>query len=323
MRWSGADAARLRATRAARRLRANLARPRDAVFVVSEENRGWILEAICRELRDRFEGSTAMRSPDEMLPRAGSYFFSHPSLFLRTLALQPDVLPQRCVVLFTHPPDSPSMTTLARALNRSRAVVSMSSVHGRALIENGLDPSKLLISIPGVDSEMFEPGSRSGHGAVGFSGSYYPRKRPDLVADLVRALPHRHFLLVGRGWSESPVWPRLRSCKNLQYVEAPYGEYPDLYKTMDVFVSPALLEGGPMPLLEAMMANIVPVASRTGFAEDLIDHAENGFLFDVGADVSIVSDYVEQAFTLTCDVRATVQHLTWERYADDVLPLLH
>ena len=54
--------------------------------------------------------------------------------------------------------------------------------------------------------------------------------------------------------------------------------YPDLYSKMDVFVSPSILEGGPVPILESMMSNCVPVASKTGFCPDIINHGQNGFL---------------------------------------------
>ena len=32
-----------------------------------------------------------------------------------------------------------------------------------------------------------------------------------------------------------------------------------------------------------MMSNCVPVASKTGFCPDIINHGQNGFLFDINA----------------------------------------
>ena len=88
---------------------------------------------------------------------------------------------------------------------------------------------------------------------------------------------------------------------------------------MDVFLSPSAVEGGPLPLLEAMASNCVPVTSRTGFAPDVITHGQNGFLFDAGATTAEVCALVESAFRVTTDIRSTVAHLTWERYARDTL----
>ena len=87
---------------------------------------------------------------------------------------------------------------------------------------------------------------------------------------------------------------------------------------MDVFVSPASLEGGPIPLIETMMCNVVPVASRTGFAPDLITHGKNRFLFDVGSSAEQVRVLIEEAFKSQEDIRATVEHLSWQRFSERI-----
>ncbi|HWI20083.1 MAG TPA: glycosyltransferase, partial [Vicinamibacterales bacterium] len=92
---------------------------------------------------------------------------------------------------------------------------------------------------------------------------------------------------------------------------------------MDVFVSLAQLEGGPIPLIETMMCNVVPVASRTGFAPDLITHGDNGFLFDVDAPASTIAELVQAALAHDVDIRASVAHLTWERFAGRVQRWMH
>lgn len=105
---------------------------------------------------------------------------------------------------------------------------------------------------------------------------------------------------------------------NFTYLELPYEQYPDFYQQVDVFVSPARLEGGPIPLLEAMMSNAVPVASRTGFAPDIIRHGENGFLFDVDASAAEICSRIEDAYALQAPVRETVKHLTWQRFTNQL-----
>src|SRR5262249_30654954 len=151
------------------------------------------------------------------------------------------------------------------------------------------------------DPEMFKRRERTGAGAIGFSSAYYDRKSPDTVLGLVQLLPHRQFILVGRGWEAYPRFAELQAAPNFRYAAAPFSEYPKIYAEMDVFVSPALVEGGPIPVLETMMCNVVPVASRTGFGPDLIRHGENGFLFDVGAPAEVIAPLVEQAFALRAD----------------------
>ena len=138
------------------------------------------------------------------------------------------------------------------------------------------------------------------------------------MLEVVGLLPNRRFILLGRGW---PAWERfgeLLALPNFEYVEIPYEEYPKWYAKMDVFLSTSLNEGGPLPLLEAMLSNCVPVASRTGFAPDIITHGQNGFVFDTDAPVADVCSLIEDALRLRADVRATVEHLTWKRFTNEL-----
>ena len=114
-----------------------------------------------------------------------------------------------------------------------------------------------------------------------------------------------------------------QSSDNFTYHEdRPYEEYPSLYREMDVFVSPSFLEGGPVPLLEAMLSNIVPVASNTGFCPDLIEVGKNGFLFDPYKDTSeYVAGLIRQALQLSGDIRQYAVPHSWENYGEEIYAL--
>lgn len=299
--------------------------PLDLALVVAERNRGWVLETICQQVAARAAGPTALHfDPGDggPLPAAGCYFFSHLSLYLAHL----DELERRAarsLVCFTHPTYPRSKAaSVARALDRATHVVVLASAHREALVADGVDPSRVSTVAPGADPERFRP-HRRGSGAVGFCSAFYPRKGPETVAGLVAALPGRRFVLLGRGWEQWDGFAALAGLANFEYRQSAYERYPDFYDEIDVFVSPSRLEGGPVPLLEAMMANAVPVATTTGFAPDLIDHGVNGFLCDVGAPVERFAELVEAAYDLSpeVDVRATVAHRTWDRFARTVLSL--
>jgi glycosyltransferase involved in cell wall biosynthesis len=133
-----------------------------------------------------------------------------------------------------------------------------------------------------ADPDQFRFHER-GSGVVGLSSSFYERKNPDCLLQLIKLLPHRQFVLLGRKWNQYARFEEMRAQPNFTYLQLPYRDYPDVYATFDVFLSMSSLEGGPIPLIEAMMGNAVPVASRTGFAPDLIRHGENGFIFDLDA----------------------------------------
>jgi glycosyltransferase involved in cell wall biosynthesis len=113
----------------------------------------------------------------------------------------------------------------------------------------------------------------------------------------------------------------MKALPNFAYKTAPYRDYPDIYAGFDVFLSMSTLEGGPIPLVEAMMSNAVPVASRTGFAPDLIRAGENGFLFDLDASAQEIADLIEAAFVLPANVRETVVRYDWDNFSAEIVKL--
>jgi glycosyltransferase involved in cell wall biosynthesis len=135
------------------------------------------------------------------------------------------------------------------------------------------------------------------------------------MAAVIRALPGRRFVLIGKDWDQWPGFAELRRAPNLEYLTLSYREYPAQYARMDCFLSTSTLEGGPIPLIESMMCNVVPVVSDTGFAPDIVRHGENGYLFPVDAGVDAVVALIEQALTCEADVAASVGHLTWAEMA--------
>jgi glycosyltransferase involved in cell wall biosynthesis len=177
---------------------------------------------------------------------------------------------------------------------------------------------KLTCVLGAADPDFFSSHQRSADGLIGFCTAFYPRKNPEVILELVKALPDRSFILIGRKWDQYDRFPELNELPNFRYVDVPYSEYPKYYEKMSAFVSASNLEGGPIPLVEAMMSNVVPVASRTGFAPDLIKHGRNGFLFDVGSSAKLVADLITEALALQTDIRATVEHLSWRNFSHQI-----
>ncbi|MBI3300256.1 MAG: glycosyltransferase family 4 protein [Elusimicrobia bacterium] len=287
----------------------------DLAFVVPEPARGWILEAICRETAARFGGKTAFHYAIADPPPARAYFLAHYGLLPKFLKLNTAAWGAKLLVHYTHPRElTVGEEELVYAFNRATRVIAPNSAAVGLLRALGVQERRLAWIPAAADPALFEP-HRRGLGAVGFSTAYYERKRPALVLELARRLPQRKFIMLGRRWREWPRFAELSELPNFEYVEAPYSEYPRHYARMDVFVSPGVLEGGPIPLIEAMMCNAAPVASATGFAPDIIRHGDNGFLFDPQAPAERVAELIEQAYRLGADVRRTVEHLSWENYA--------
>jgi len=151
---------------------------------------------------------------------------------------------------------------------------------------------------------------------VGFCSSYYPRKNPVLLHRIVERIQPIPCILVGRRWEEYPGWEELRACPNFTYYDIPYDGYPEMYAKMDVFVSTSSKEGGPVPLLEAMLSNVVPVVSTVGWGPDLITHGVNGYLFEPDATAEEVVVLIRAAFENRRDVRPSALPHSWASYAE-------
>lgn len=297
--------------------------PHDWLFVVAADAKGWILDAICREIGSRQRGSWTVAYGNKIeLPPAKTYFFSHYVLYLDHLLRNPHISKGNRLIWYTHPrPVAYSIPQQIEAYNQATQLFFACSQFRQAMIDAGLRPERGRVVLGAADPFLF-PAHRRGSGIVGLSSAFYERKSPDTLLDLVRLLPHRKFRLLGRGWEKYERFGELTAAQNFQYVTAPYSDYPRHYRDIDVFVSLATLEGGPIPLIETMMANAVPVASRTGFAPDIVRHGENGFLFDVAAPPELIAPLIERAFALKTNVRATVRRYTWDAYARQIHALV-
>ncbi len=293
----------------------------DLVFVIHDA-KGWILEGICREIATYFPGNYFFAYSLTELPQAKAYFFAHYSFLPIALKQNSTLWQSKLLVFYTHPKDiSRNSEELIYTLNESTKVICMCSEFAELLKNHGVNSKKTTFILGGADPAIFQPHQRS-NGAVGFCTAYYARKSPDLIFNISKSMPHRKFILLGKNWDQYERFEELLALQNLSYIQAPYPDYPKYYAEMDVFVSPAKLEGGPIPLIEAMMCNIVPVASKTGFAPDIINHGENGFIFDIDSSCEVVCELIDKAFNIQADISKSVEHLSWRNFSLEVQKLL-
>ena len=297
----------------------------DLVFVSGEP--GWILDGICKEIDKYYPGKTAFYYTISDLPPAKAYFFSHYSLFTRAITKNPHLLGAKNLVWYTHPRHiGKSNNELVYALNHSTKVLATNSANEASLRSMGLKAEKVQTLLGGADEKIFTPRSpRVGdRRCVGFclifrdSEHVRERKNYDLIIHLIKSIKDADTMIIGRGWEQYERFDEIRCLPNFSYVEVPYEEYPKYYHKMDVFVSASRLEGGPIPLIEAMMCNVFPVVSNTGFAAEIINHGKNGFLFDVDSPKETICELIEKALKMKTDVRKTVEHLTWENFSLEV-----
>ncbi len=296
----------------------------DWAFVVDRKARGWILDAICREIGSRQPASWQVIYHPEPSPTANNVFFSHYALLQKYNAERKleDLNRSRTFVWYTHPreEDPIQVASLLLAFEKVTKVIFACESNRQIWLQRGLAEDKTAVVLGAADPQLFRYHERGG-GVVGLSSSFYERKNPDCLLELVKLLPHRNFTLLGRKWNQYARFEEMRALPNFTYKSAPYREYGDIYATFDVFLSMSTLEGGPIPLVEAMMSNAVPVASRTGFAPDLIRHGENGFIFDLEAPAEDIAEMIEAAFALPGNVRETVERYSWDNFSAAIVSM--
>ena len=295
--------------------------PVDWIFITHQDSKGWILDGICREIGSRHPGPWFVAYNPPQPGPAKNYFFSHYLLYLKHFLKNRKLFEHsNTFIWYTHPRDEKPevIAQLCEAFNAATRVIFSCSAWRDLWISYGLKPERGVVVLGGAH-EGFFPGHVRGSGCVGLSSSYYERKNPDLVRDLVRLLPHRQFMLLGKGWEAYGDFPAMLASSNFSYETASYAQYPRYYAKFDVFLSTSTLEGGPIPLLECMMCNAVPVSSITGFVPDLVRHGENGYLFETNAKAEDVAPLIEAAFAMKTDIRSTVLPYTWEKFAKEIL----
>jgi len=111
-------------------------------------------------------------------------------------------------------------------------------------------------------------------------GSIHPRKQPEVLLELAKALPQARFQMVGGSSNRDYVDEIKRQAEaipNLEYAGfVPYGEINQYFSRASVFVSTSTSEGFPNVFIQAWM-NYTPVVSLNIDPDDVIDRYKLGF----------------------------------------------
>jgi glycosyltransferase involved in cell wall biosynthesis len=291
-------------------------------YVAREADKNWIFGAKVRRLAkfSDLNSNTYFHNRLRDLPDSDGYFFVFHQYFYRAIRHNPKILNRKNIVMFTHPnwTFSFSESHVIWCLNKADKVICLNSKVQRELIAAGLDAKKTSLIHIASDPDFFYKHERK-TGDVGFCSAFGERKNPDLVYQLVKNMPERKFHLIGRYWENYERYDEMKNMANFTYYNnKSYDTYPDLYSKIDIFISPSILEGGPVPVLEAMLSNCFPIASKTGFCPDVISDGKNGFLFDIDAEYSEVIKLIKLADSKTIDVRQTALEYSWKNCSQKI-----
>jgi predicted O-methyltransferase YrrM len=183
------------------------------------------------------------------------------------------------IAVYTHV-NPGALPQLLDACSRADIVTAMSFEGRRELVRFGVDPAKIHVIYCGADPFVYR------RRAIALVGYPQPngRKRESLLLDLAweHDLSAYEFLLVGAGWEEFgnklaslgvPV--QAFHADNQETLQA-------IYQRVDALLVTGYVEGGPLPVLEAMASGCKVFSPRFGYAADLLDE---GSLYDGPAEL--------------------------------------
>ena len=304
----------------------------DHVFVIQTSNYRWVLGHWVRELRKRIPGHNLIwwvpvsfsRSNyfNEFvkivpLPPAKNYYFPFPSIFKHYYSQFPNTLKDRSIVLYTHEiTQLGSPEDQAKCLNMAKRVHFMCSADRNRLVSAGLDIDKTRVILGAVDVDCIQNKSfPKKNNSILLSSRFGPRKGFELLPNIIDSLPNWTFTVLGPGWNEHLTSTGLITRKNVIHAKWSRENRNRLMSENQVFLSLSSLEGGPIPLIDAMAFGMYPIATDTGFARDVITQDGVGTLLKMPTSSEEVITAINGARLNPGMSISVVAELTWDNLA--------
>lgn len=175
------------------------------------------------------------------------------------------------IVAYTHC-NPGAENELITACSRADLVTAMSFAGRQELLNFGIDPKKIWVVPCAADNFSFRPRRILVVGYPQPNG----RKRESILLDLAFQydLTPFEFILAGGGWDAMATKLHNMGIRG-EVVEAiDDNKLTIIYQTADVLLVTGYLEGGPLPLLEAMAVGLKVLSPRFGYASDYLSEAE-------------------------------------------------
>ena len=167
------------------------------------------------------------------------------------------------------------------------------------ILQMGVPAAKAYKIYNGVDTDRFLPkdkiAARKALGLpadgflVGFSGKFSSnldgRKGIDIFTKVMEMVPPGlqstiRFVITGPGWANTlqQVAARVDRIHYLSFIDR--DRMPDFFNSLDVYLATARVEGGPMPVIEAMSCGIPAISTPVGMVPEFIRNNVNGIMID-------------------------------------------
>lgn len=169
------------------------------------------------------------------------------------------------------------------------------------LISQGIRRQGIVRAPGAVNRAVYKPSTELPETKyVLFSGDFKYRKNPDLIARVITSMPDINFIVHGKNWEIFPP-EFLNELSNLKRLDFNFMNQPSLIRHASLYVSLALIEGGPYPVLEALASGTPVVATDTGFCAEFVN-TTNGILLPNSPELESVIPAIRQALNLKAQV---------------------
>jgi len=287
---------------------------RPVVIHISNWHAKWIIGGIFREAAEasdvqpywRFYSTSKKDSfhphvlKGRIFPRQGELnIYAHQDTYFSVFASNPEqITSSRNRVFFTHfnVGQNPSASQISSLRYCERILVQNESMESY-LISAGVSKHTVVRAPGAVSREIYKPSKAiPDRQFVLFSGDFKYRKNPDLIAQVICSMPDTDFVIHGQNWAIFP--PEIvNGLPNLKRIEFNLKGQPGLMRQASLYVSLAVVEGGPYPVLEALASGTPVVATDTGFCAEFINDT-NGILLPNPAELSQVQDSIREGLKL-------------------------
>lgn len=225
--------------------------------------------------------------------------YAHQDTYFSVFASNPQqITSSRNRVFFTHfnVGQNPSASQISSLRYCERILVQNESME-RYLISAGVSKHAVVRAPGAVSRDIYKPTQTIPDNQFAlFSGDFKYRKNPDLIAKVICSMPDTDFVIHGQNWEIFPP-EILNGLPNLKRINFKLKEQPKLMRQASLYISLAVVEGGPYPVLEALASGTPVVATDTGFCAEFINDA-NGILLPNPAEVSQVQYSIREGLKL-------------------------
>ena len=275
--------------------------PRPIRVLLIVDSLYWVIGNFAHQITKNNPGIQAVTCSEFAIRKTVKRFGSFPTCFdiihfLRTKTKQGFWGAFPIVTTFHHLNPATNLTPF----HQSDAVMTVSNQWRQYLTQHGIPESRLALVPFGVDTDQFYPpqdGERlkirktlkfsKDAFVLGFSS-----RRISNIAErkgitcflqalkmLRHELPNLATLIIGPGWQALAKDIRQQGipCTQVPY-QIDHEQVAKFYRAMDLFWVTSRVEGGPVPLLEAMATGIPCISTPVGAALDLIKDHKNGFM---------------------------------------------